>query len=45
MMSRDSKEVPPCGMQEVGPLSNKELDDANLARLGKRPVLMVNEHN
>ncbi|CAI7624331.1 unnamed protein product [Penicillium bialowiezense] len=41
MLSRDSKQVPACGMQEVGPMSNKGLDDANLARMGKRPVLKV----
>jgi hypothetical protein len=29
------------GMQEIGPPTSKELDDANLARMGKRPVLKV----
>jgi hypothetical protein len=29
------------GMQEIGPPTGKELDDANLARMGKRPVLKV----
>ena len=28
-------------MQEIGGMSKKELDDANLARMGKRPVLKV----
>jgi hypothetical protein len=28
-------------MQEIGHMSSKELDDANLARMGKRPVLKV----
>ena len=30
-------------MQEIGHLSSKELDDANLARMGKRPVLKVKD--
>lgn len=29
------------GGEEIGQLSRKELDDANLARMGKRPVLKV----
>jgi hypothetical protein len=31
------------GMQEIGQMTSKELDDANLARMGKRPVLKVND--
>lgn len=29
------------GGEEIGQLSRNELDDANLARMGKRPVLKV----
>ena len=29
------------GVHELGNASSKELDDANLARMGKRPVLKV----
>lgn len=42
MPSQYSKQMSP-GMQEIGHMSSKEIDDANLARMGKRPVLKVNE--
>lgn len=42
MLSKYSKQVS-SGAQEIGELSRKELDDANLARMGKRPVLKVND--
>jgi hypothetical protein len=35
------KEMSSTGMHEIGSPSSKELDDANLARMGKRPVLKV----
>ncbi|KXG47465.1 Amino acid/polyamine transporter I [Penicillium griseofulvum] len=41
MLSKYSKQVS-SGAQEIGELSRKELDDANLARMGKRPVLKRN---
>lgn len=40
MPSQYSKQMS-TGMQEIGHVSTKELDDANLARMGKRPVLKV----
>jgi hypothetical protein len=41
MRSDYSKKMPSSGGEEIGELSRKELDDANLARMGKRPVLKV----
>lgn len=41
MSSRQVKQVSMTGMQEIDSPSSKELDDANLARMGKRPVLKV----
>ncbi|CAG8331278.1 unnamed protein product [Penicillium salamii] len=41
MPSQYSKQMS-TGMQEIGHVSTKELDDANLARMGKRPVLKRN---
>lgn len=35
------KEISTTGMHEIGSPSSNELDDANLARMGKRPVLKV----
>ncbi|OGE58292.1 hypothetical protein PENARI_c001G12384 [Penicillium arizonense] len=42
MPSQYSKQMSTSGMQEIGPPTSKELDDANLARMGKRPVLKRN---
>lgn len=42
MRSQFSKQLSSAGAEEIGELSRKELDDANLARMGKRPVLKVN---
>ncbi|KAJ5746115.1 choline transport protein [Penicillium odoratum] len=36
------KQISTMGMEEIGERSSKELDDANLARMGKRPVLKRN---
>lgn len=41
MPSQYSKQMSASGMQEIDPPTSKELDDANLARMGKRPVLKV----
>jgi hypothetical protein len=41
MRSQFSKQMSSAGGEEIGQLSRKELDDANLARMGKRPVLKV----
>lgn len=41
MRSQFSKQVSSVGGEEIGQLSRHELDDANLARMGKRPVLKV----
>ncbi|KAJ5200042.1 Amino acid/polyamine transporter I [Penicillium cf. griseofulvum] len=41
MLSKYSKQMS-SGGKEIGDLSRKELDDANLARMGKRPVLKRN---
>jgi hypothetical protein len=41
MSSRQVKQMTTVGVQEIDSPSNKELDDANLARMGKRPVLKV----
>lgn len=41
MRSQFSKQMSSAGGEEIGELSRKELDDANLARMGKRPVLKV----
>lgn len=41
MPSQYSKQLSASGVQELGSVSRKELDDANLARMGKRPVLKV----
>ena len=41
MSSQRMKEMSSTGMQEIGSPSNKELDDAYLARMGKRPILKV----
>lgn len=41
MPSQYSKQLSASGVQELGNTSRKELDDANLARMGKRPVLKV----
>ncbi|KAJ5468866.1 hypothetical protein N7475_006618 [Penicillium sp. IBT 31633x] len=42
MPSQYSKQLSASGVQELGSVSRKELDDANLARMGKRPVLKRN---
>ncbi|OQD63837.1 hypothetical protein PENPOL_c008G04044 [Penicillium polonicum] len=42
MRSQFSKQMSSAGGEEIGQLSRKELDDANLARMGKRPVLKRN---
>ncbi|KAK4870531.1 hypothetical protein LT330_004879 [Penicillium expansum] len=42
MRSQFSKQLSSAGAEEIGELSRKELDDANLARMGKRPVLKRN---
>lgn len=41
MRSQYSTQMTSLGGEEIGQLSRKELDDANLARMGKRPVLKV----
>lgn len=41
MSSHEMKNMSTTGMQEIGRPTSKELDDANLARMGKRPVLKV----
>lgn len=41
MSSQRMKEMSSTGMQEIGSPSSKELDDAYLARMGKRPILKV----
>lgn len=41
MSSHQTKDMSTTGMQEIGRPTSKELDDANLARMGKRPVLKV----
>lgn len=41
MSSHQMKGMSTTGMQEIGRPTSKELDDANLARMGKRPVLKV----
>jgi hypothetical protein len=41
MPSQYSKQMSSPGLQEIGHISSKELDDVNLARMGKRPVLKV----
>lgn len=42
MSSRQAKQMSTTGMHEIGSPSSIELDDANLARMGKLPVLKVN---
>jgi hypothetical protein len=42
MSSRQVKQISTTGMHEIGSPSSIELDDANLARMGKLPVLKVN---
>ena len=41
MRSQFSKQMSSLGGEEIDQLSRNELDDANLARMGKRPVLKV----
>lgn len=41
MSSHQMKQTSTTGMHEIGSPSSMELDDANLARMGKRPVLKV----
>ncbi|KAJ5152408.1 choline transport protein [Penicillium capsulatum] len=41
MSSHQMKDMSTTGMEEIGRPTSKELDDANLARMGKRPVLKV----
>ncbi|KAJ5279372.1 choline transport protein [Penicillium angulare] len=42
MSSHQLKQTSTTGMQEIGSPTSEELDDANLARMGKRPVLKRN---
>ncbi|EKV10439.1 GABA permease, putative [Penicillium digitatum PHI26] len=42
MRSQSSKQLSSAGAEEFGEISRKELDDANLARMGKRPILKRN---
>ncbi|KAJ5370884.1 choline transport protein [Penicillium cataractarum] len=42
MSSHQAKQISTTGMHEIGNPSSIELDDANLARMGKRPVLKRN---
>lgn len=41
MPSRQVKQISTAGMREIDSPTNEELDNANLARMGKRPVLKV----
>jgi hypothetical protein len=45
MSSYQAKQMLSTGTQEIESPTSEELDDANLARMGKRPVLKVKKYS